>query len=284
MAEVPARQRGTGAQGRVTTLEWHDDELLTPEQRAAVLGPGAPFEIVDEDVQGARVQVFAQRPRNVRVMLEEAAENFGDRPFFVFPEQTITFAEMPGIVARVAAVLADDYGLRHGDRLAIAAANSRAYALVEWGAVSLGVIVAGLNGWWTAAELAYGVELSDPAVIMGDGPRLARIAEAGIEVGVPIADLDDVLARAEQRDADRAPDRRHRRRRPAAHPLHERHHRPPQGRDALAPQRHPLRARQRGRPGGVGRARGAAVGHRRQRPHRCAARRSSTSPAPRRCS
>ena len=84
----------------MTTLEWHDDELLTPEQRAAVLGPGAPFEIVEEDVQGARVQVFARRPRNVRVMLEEAAENFGDRPFFVFPEQTITFAEMPGIVGQ----------------------------------------------------------------------------------------------------------------------------------------------------------------------------------------
>ena len=50
-------------------------------------------------MQGAcAVQVFAQRPRNVRVMLEEAAQKFGERPFFVFPEQTITFAEMPGIV------------------------------------------------------------------------------------------------------------------------------------------------------------------------------------------
>ena len=183
----------------MTTLEWHDDELLTPEQHAAVLGPGAPFEIVDDDVQGARVQVFARRPRNVRVMLEEAAHNFGDRPFLVFPEQTITFAEMPGLVGKVAALLADEYGLGHGDRLAIAAANSCAYALVEWAAVSLGVVVAGLNGWWTAAELAYGVELSDPAVVMGDGPRLARLAEAGVEIGVPVADLDDVLARAEQR-------------------------------------------------------------------------------------
>ncbi len=183
----------------MTTLEWHDDELLTPEQRAAVLGPGAPFEIVEDDVQGARVQVFVRRPRNVRDMLEEAAQNFGDRPFFVFPEATITFAEMPGLVAKVAAVLADDYGLRHGDRLAIVSANSRAYALVEWAAVSLGVVVAGLNGWWTAAELAYGVELSDPAVVMGDGPRLTRIAETGIETRVPVANLDDVLARAEQR-------------------------------------------------------------------------------------
>jgi acyl-CoA synthetase (AMP-forming)/AMP-acid ligase II len=180
----------------VTTLEWHDDELLTPEQRAGILDAGAPFEIVEEDVQGARVQVFAQRPPNLRAMLEEAAEKFGERPFLVFPEQTITFAEMPRRVAQIAAVLADDYGLGHGDRLAIAAANCRAYALVEWGALSLGVIVAGLNGWWTAAELAYGVELTEPAVLMGDGPRLARIAEAGIEVGVPIVNLDDVLARA----------------------------------------------------------------------------------------
>jgi len=112
---------------------------------------------------------------------------------------------MPGLVGKVAAVLADDYGLRHGDRLAIASANSRAYALVEWAAVSLGVVVAGLNGWWTAAELAYGVELSDPAVVMGDGPRLTRVAETGIEARVPVANLDDVLARAEQRGATALP-------------------------------------------------------------------------------
>ena len=71
--------------------------------------------------------------------------------------------------------------------------------------MSLGAVVAGLNGWWTAAELAYGVELSQPTVVMGDGPRLARIAEAGIEIEVPVADLDDVLARAEQRDETALP-------------------------------------------------------------------------------
>ncbi|MEX2100227.1 MAG: class I adenylate-forming enzyme family protein [Acidimicrobiia bacterium] len=180
----------------MTTLRYHDDDLLSPEQRAAIMGPGAPFEIVEDDVQGARVQVFAQRPPNLRAMLPEAAEKFGDRSFLVFSDHTITFAEFPARVAAVADVLARDYKLEHGDRLAIAAANCLEYVLVEWAALSLGVIVAGLNGWWTAEELAYGVELTQPAVLMGDDPRLTRIAEAGIDVGVPVVRLEDVLARA----------------------------------------------------------------------------------------
>ena len=185
----------------MTTLEYHDDELLTPEPRAALMGPGAPFEIETADVQGARVQVFVARPRSVGALLADAAATFGDRPFVVFPDEMLTFADLPARVGAVADVLASDLGLGPGDRLAIASANTLAYALVEWAALSLGVIVAGLNGWWTADELAYGVALARPAVLMGDGPRLARLGDAGVEVGVPTALLDDVVARADGRVA-----------------------------------------------------------------------------------
>ena len=180
----------------MTTLVYRDDALLSPEQRAELMGPGAPFEIVEDDVQGARVQVFARRPPNLRAMLTEAGASFGDRPFLVFPQETISFADFPARVAAVADVLAREYNLERGDRLAIAAANCLEYVLVKWAALSLGVIVAGLNGWWTADELAYGVELAQPAVLMGDGPRLTRISDAGVEVGVPIVQLESVLARA----------------------------------------------------------------------------------------
>jgi acyl-CoA synthetase (AMP-forming)/AMP-acid ligase II len=178
----------------VTTLAWHDDELLDDDLRALLMGPGAMFELVDADVEGAVIATFAQAPRNVGALLDQAAAQFGDRPYLVFPEETVTFGHLPARLAPIAAVLTRDYGLQRGDRLAVAAANSLAYALVELAALTLGIVVAGLNGWWTGPELAYGIQLSRPAVLMSDAPRLARITDAGVDVGVPTVLLDDVLA------------------------------------------------------------------------------------------
>jgi acyl-CoA synthetase (AMP-forming)/AMP-acid ligase II len=167
------------------TLRWHDDDRLSPEQRAALCGPGAPFERRVETVLGADVEVFVQRPHDLVEVLRHAAEQFGDRPFLVFPEETVTFAELPERVGAVAKVLADEYRVGKGDRVAFASANSLDYALAEFAVVSLGAIIAGLNGWWTGPELAYGVELSAPRVLFGDEARLARLAEVGVD-GVPM--------------------------------------------------------------------------------------------------
>ena len=167
------------------TLRWHDDDRLRPEQRAALSGPGAPFERGVENVLGADVEVFVQRPRSLVEVLRNSAEQFGDRPYLVFPEETVTFAELPARVGGLAAMLADEHGIGKGDRVAFASANSLAYALTEWAVVSLGAIIVGLNGWWTGPELEYGVELTTPKVIFGDDPRLARLDEVGVAGGVP---------------------------------------------------------------------------------------------------
>jgi acyl-CoA synthetase (AMP-forming)/AMP-acid ligase II len=190
------------------TLRWHDDEQLTPEQRAALSGPGAPFERTVEDVLGAPVEVFVQRPRNLVQVLRDAVAQFGDRPYLFFPDETVTFSELPARAAAYAAVLADEYGVGKGDRVAFASANSLPYALAEWATVALGGIIVGLNGWWTGPELAYGVQLTTPKVLFGDEARLDRLAEVGITDGdvpmVPFATLvEQVAARADTgADAD----------------------------------------------------------------------------------
>ncbi len=82
-------------------------------------------------------------------------------------------------------MLADEYGVGKGDRVAFASANSLDYALAQLAVVSLGAIIVGLNGWWTGPELAYGMELTRPTVLFGDEVRLERLAEVGIE-GTPM--------------------------------------------------------------------------------------------------
>jgi acyl-CoA synthetase (AMP-forming)/AMP-acid ligase II len=184
------------------TLRWHDDEQLTPAQRAALSGPGAPFERTVEDVLGAPVEVFVQRPRNLVQVLQDAVAQFGDRPYLLFPHETVTFSALPARTAAYAKVLADEYGVRKGDRVAFASANSLPYALAEWATVVLGGIIVGLNGWWTGPELAYGVQLTSPKVLFGDEARLDRLAEVGITDGdvplIPFETLvEQVAARAD---------------------------------------------------------------------------------------
>ncbi len=213
------------------TLRWHDEDRLTPEQSAALSGPGAPFERTTENVLGADVEVFVQRPRSLVEVLRNSAEQFGDRPYLVFPDlgsggETVTFAEVPERAGAIAAVLADEYGIGKGDRVAFASANSLEYALAQLAVVSLGAIIVGLNGWWTGPELAYGMELTTPKVLFGDEARLARLADVGI-TGTEMP---------EDHEPRRAARRRHRRGRPVHDPLHLGDDRSPEGRDADASQ------------------------------------------------
>ena len=81
-----------------TRLRWTDGEALDPEAFAGFLGPGGFFELVEEDVLGARLAVFANRQPSIGAMVEAAAGH-GDRPFLVEGDRTVTFADLPARVA-----------------------------------------------------------------------------------------------------------------------------------------------------------------------------------------
>ncbi|MEX1008013.1 MAG: class I adenylate-forming enzyme family protein, partial [Acidimicrobiia bacterium] len=155
---------------------------------------------------GETLQVFAQRPRNMRDVLVNAAERHADSPYLVFGNETVTYGELPGRVASYAAVLADEYGVGKGDRVAIASANTVEYALTLWACIVTGAIGTGLNGWWTGPELAYGVELTQPKVLIGDDPRLERIAESGAHIDAPILRWGELAAKVAARGKVALPD------------------------------------------------------------------------------
>ena len=123
---------------------------------AQLLAPGSPFELVEEEVLGERVRVFANRARSLRDILLRARE-FSEAEYLVFrdgdSERRYTFGEHEALVARASAAFADRYGIGHGDRVAIVAANCPEWIISFWATVSLGAICVGLNGWWTEDEI-----------------------------------------------------------------------------------------------------------------------------------
>ncbi len=169
------------ADTEAVTLVWQGAGALSPEQHERLMGPGAPFEIVVEDVLGAPAEVFAQRPRNLREVIERAGRDHADKIFLVSPDgEEITYAETVARVARIAETLARDYGVGKGDRVGFASANTVEYVLCYWAALSLGAILSNFNGWWTAPELAYGIELTEPVVVLADSRRLELLENAPV--------------------------------------------------------------------------------------------------------
>jgi acyl-CoA synthetase (AMP-forming)/AMP-acid ligase II len=154
---------------------------------ARLIGPGAPFEIVEEEVMGQRMAVIKNRKRSLRELLEASAA-FGDKEYIVHGEQRISYAEHLRQVASVARALRERYDVQPGDRVAILAENGPEWILSFWATVSLGGVVAALNGWWTADEILYGVENSAPKLLIGDRKRLARVA--GRDLGVPVLEIE----------------------------------------------------------------------------------------------
>jgi acyl-CoA synthetase (AMP-forming)/AMP-acid ligase II len=176
-------------------LAWPDPRL--PEQiRVALVGPGGPYELVEEDVLGARLPVFRNRPRSMAEILLSGVKRFGTRPYVVFPDRTLTFESIIGPVAAVAHSLRDKYGIEKGDRVAIVSANRVEYLLTFWAATVLGAVTVALNGWWTGPEMAYALELTRPQVLLGDGRRLGRLEGFDLQ-GLPVAVLEEDFASLE---------------------------------------------------------------------------------------
>ncbi|MDH4283171.1 MAG: long-chain fatty acid--CoA ligase, partial [Myxococcales bacterium] len=158
---------------------------------ARLLAPGGPFELVEEEVLGERVRVFAHRARSLRDLLVRARE-CASAEYMVFRdgerERRYTFAAHERLVASAAAAFADRFGIGPGDRVAILAANCPEWIISFWATVSLGAICVGLNGWWTEDEIRYAVGHSQPKLLIADRKRAARISG---DVGVPMILVDD---------------------------------------------------------------------------------------------
>src|SRR5690606_32252052 len=133
------------------------------EAAEAACGPGGPFELVEEDVLGVPTKVFKTAPPTLKSLFDLARLK-GDQQFIVYEDETYTFSELMAQVDAVGALLVDRYGVKKGDRVAIAMRNYPEWISSYAAVVSIGAVAVLLNAWWTEDELKYGLEHSGSAV------------------------------------------------------------------------------------------------------------------------
>ncbi len=152
--------------------------------REELTGPGGPFEIVEEDILGHRLRSYKNAPPSVREFWLSTAA-FGERIYLVYEDERLTYAQSHAIVAAVASWLVEQ-GVQPGDRVAIAMRNYPEWMLIYWACTCIGAAAVGMNAWWTAEEMAFGLQDAAPKAVFVDSERLERLQAGGETCPVPV--------------------------------------------------------------------------------------------------
>jgi long-chain acyl-CoA synthetase len=145
------------------------------EAWAELTAPGAQFAMTDTTVLGNPMRVFASAPPHMRFVWELSAGH-GDKDYLVYEDERYSYADIHAQVRSLAHALRETYGVGSGDRVAIAMRNYPEWVVAYWATVCVGAAAAGMNAWWTTAEMEYGLADSKPKVLIADRERLERAA------------------------------------------------------------------------------------------------------------
>ena len=151
---------------------------LSFQQAAAHVVATQPlFEVTQTEIRGIRYKVFKNIPPSVPALLHAAlpAHEDGAAEYLVYGDERLSYGAFCTQVYRLAYALRHDYGLKPGQRVAIAMRNYPEVLMLIMAISAAGGVVVFLNAWWTGPELAYALSDSQPALVFADGPRAERL-------------------------------------------------------------------------------------------------------------
>jgi long-chain acyl-CoA synthetase len=151
--------------------------FATDPRLSQLTGPGGPFEVERIEVDGVPVRSLVRVPATVLEAFR-ATETHGEATHLVLADCRLTFADVRRQALLLAGGMRDGYGVRPGDRVAIAMRNLPEFVVAFWGTALLGAIAVPLNAWWTGPELHYALRDCGAKLVFADPERIARLASA----------------------------------------------------------------------------------------------------------
>lgn len=171
------------------------------------------FLLTEATIRGVTLPVFANAPGSLREMQE-----YGRRvrkpgaDYVVYEGERLSYDGWCAETNRIAHALTGEFGVRPGDRVAIAMRNYPEYLTLMMAITAVGAVAVLINAWWTTDELEYGFTDSAAKLVFADGPREERIRPFAARLGLTLvmvrdrvpdgapggmARYDEVLARSE---------------------------------------------------------------------------------------
>jgi long-chain acyl-CoA synthetase len=155
------------------------------EANATVTGPGQIFELIDAEVLGVKTRVFKNAPAHLG-QLFAGARGHGDKPFLVYENETFTFAQASDRIDALASLLVNTYGVKKGDRVAVAMRNFPEWVMSFAAIISVGAINVSMNSWWTEDEMDFALEDSGATVLICDQQRFDIGAASCVKKNVKV--------------------------------------------------------------------------------------------------
>ena len=152
---------------------------------AAVHSPGQMFELVDAEVRGVNMKVFKHAPANL-AQIFGLARGHGDKDFLVYEGERWSFAQTFQHVDALANRLANVYGIKKGDRVAVAMRNYPEWAMSFAGILISGGVSVSMNSWWTEDEMDYALRDCGAKVLICDDQRFENARKTCAELGIHV--------------------------------------------------------------------------------------------------
>ena len=155
-------------------MQLQTNSALSRQQALAQLtAPGQPYELETQTIAGRALRVFRNAPESLRALYEQTASEL---TFLVYGDERLSFAQAHERAAQIAHVLVHEYGVRAGDRVAIAMRNYPEWVLAFSAITSIGAVAVAMNALWQPEEMAYALQDSEALVLFADRERLERLA------------------------------------------------------------------------------------------------------------
>ena len=160
------------------TMTWTEANL-------AVTAPGQIFELVDAEVFGIKTQVFKNAPAHLGQIFA-GARGHGDKTFLVYEGETYTFTQAMDQIDALSNLLVNTYGVKKGDRVAVAMRNYPEWVMSFAAIISVGAISVSMNSWWVEDEMDFALQDSGATVLICDQQRLDVAAQSCKKLGVKV--------------------------------------------------------------------------------------------------
>ncbi len=156
---------------------------------AGLTSEAGPFPIQEKMIEGTNQRVFGGLPDNLRDYYASVA-GYADKDCLVDGDRRYSFNDVLQQSASLSHTLADHYGVKKGDRVAIAMRNAPEWCISFMAITALGAVAVPMNSWWQGEELVYGLQDSGSSLVILDGTRYARMAGWLQESDLPVIGVD----------------------------------------------------------------------------------------------
>jgi len=162
------------------------------EANLAVTAPGQIFELIDAEVMGVKTQIFKNAPAHLGQVFA-GARGHGEKTFLVYEGESYSFTQAMDQIDALSNLLANTYGVKKGDRVAVAMRNYPEWVMSFAAIISVGAVSVSMNSWWVEDEMDFALQDSGAKVLICDQQRFDVAAESCKKLGVKV-----LVARAEK--------------------------------------------------------------------------------------